>query len=691
MAKVKELMWAVREPPVFQLARAELPDLTSYPVRVLYDDGKEEIKNLRYADKLGLKPYQRGMQTAKFTFGGATLTFSVNYSEDKLTHIELLNVGKTEYNDGDVIDDEGFQAKAFYARGDERTVPLQCSKRVRTGMTSVPMRYGCCKTSVVIKVNGASESRSKVGESKEEDLIFGKREVDPPKVIAISICQAPMKRRYLLGKVIPDLRGGVLDAIFDDGSVRQVPMNSEMVAKANSLDVGETQMRVHAFGFEAVYDICILEPRAVQVAVKQLPQKTDYQDRDTLDLSGLVLSVLYNDDSIDEVKNLNVRYELRKGEETVRLNYMGIPFEIPVVVRPREHEAYPISLIIAELPDKTTYYCGEKNFDPSGGQLLLQMSDGIRKPVPLSDAQIRGFDTSVPCELNLTAIVQECSCCFSISVQERKIVKITVEGKPRQTYFVGEKYSFAGLVVYAQYNTGEKEAVTEYETDKTTAALGDTCVAFLYHGHKAQIPVFVKEKRLVAIKMLKAPNKRKYICGESIVCDGGKFKITYEDGQADLVVLESEFLSTSSFEKPGVHTVDVSYKGLQTGFDVEYVPPETIGIEIISLPITKNQEGDLFDSSSLELAELFSNGERRVLQSNEYELLTNRPLLVTDTVIVASYQKFVAAIPIHVESKPSEKETEYKNSELIAEGTGLFTPFYPSMVQLRFPREGNRE
>ena len=89
MAKVKELMWAVREPPVFQLARAELPDLTSYPVRVLYDDGKEEIKNLRYADKLGLKPYQRGMQTAKFTFGGATLTFSVNYSEDKLTHIEF--------------------------------------------------------------------------------------------------------------------------------------------------------------------------------------------------------------------------------------------------------------------------------------------------------------------------------------------------------------------------------------------------------------------------------------------------------------------------------------------------------------------------------------------------------------------------------------------------------------------------
>ena len=490
MRTVKALMWAKTAPVEISLARGELPDLSEYPLRVQYTDGSEELRTLGYFDNFGLKPFREGKQTAIYRLGNYEISFPVFYREQKLSRVESLRFGKTEYLEGELIDNNDFLARASYSDGSEKTVCLQCKAKASPNMDSVQMRYGTCKVQIPIKVGKKVPGLQTNG--KETAIQSQIQPACLARIAAISIHRPPRKRKYLLGKVISDLRGGVLDVIYDTGDVHQVPMTNDMRAEPQSLDIGETEIDIFAFGCVTSYEITILEPRAVRVMVEAMPTKREYKDGDLLDLSGLVLSVLYNDGSSEKETGLNVKRDLKKGDESVRLNYMGIPFEVPVHVKRRHHEVYPVSLVMSELPNKRVYARGEKRLVPDGGVLLLQMSDGMRKVIPLSETKIDGFATSKPGELPLIAEVQGFRCEFTLAVEEKKLVSISVSGNAKKQYYPGEAYSLTGILVFAEYDNGEREPVSDYSIDKKTAAIGDTEINFQYKGKTAVLTSFIQ-------------------------------------------------------------------------------------------------------------------------------------------------------------------------------------------------------
>ena len=684
MRTVRALMWAKTAPVEIALARGELPDLSEYPLRVQYTDGSEELRTLGYFDNFGLKPFRKGRQTAIYRLGNYEISFAVLYREQKLTRVETLRFGKTEYLEGESIDNNDFLARASYSDGSEKTVRLQCQAKASPNMDSVQMRYGTCKVQIPIKVGKKVPGLQTNG--KETAIQSQIQPACLARIAAISIHRPPRKRKYLLGKVIPDLRGGVLDVIYDTGDVHQVPMTNDMRAEPQSLDIGETEMDIFAFGCIASYEITILEPRAVRVTVEAMPTKREYEDGDLLDLSGLVLSVLYNDGSSEKVTGLNVKRDLKKGDESVRLNYMGIPFEVPVHVKRRHHEVYPVSLVMSELPYKRVYARGEKRFVPDGGVLLLQMSDGMRKVIPLSEAKIDGFATSKPGELPLIAEVQGFRCEFTLAVEEKKLVSISVSGNAKKQYYPGEAYSLTGILVFAEYDNGEREPVSDYSIDKKTAAIGDTEINFQYKGKTAVLPVEVRDNRVVRIGMAREPRKLDYLIGESITCDGGRISVEYENGNIEEKPLDAARLEIPEIETEGRFVIGVSYAGLSTSYTISATAPQRIGIEVTALPRTQYKEGETFSTDGLVISETYINGKRHLLKPSEFQVMLDRPLLATDTFVAISHAGFVTAIPIEVEATPlKERMMSQKEKEPAQD---VFFPFYPSTVTLRFQEEG---
>lgn len=83
-----------------------------------------------------------------------------------------------------------------------------------------------------------------------------------------------------------------------------------------------------------------------------------------------------------------------------------------------------------------------------------------------------------------------------IDVHVDKVKEIAIKTKPAKTAYVeGENFTTAGMVVEATYESGDKEVVTNYTVDQTTALKADTKeITISYFGKTAKQAVSVEAK-----------------------------------------------------------------------------------------------------------------------------------------------------------------------------------------------------
>lgn len=707
--------WWKATPPIFELYRGELPDLSACPAVIQRESGEKEERTFTYSDITGVKPYKKGKQTALVDAAGAALTCEVLYRQEKLTALSLKQMGKTKFHDGDLVDVDGFMCEAVYSDGTVKEVLPQCrEKSVQLGDTVITLTYGCRTIEVPIRVlagqptvpQGVTPSDGKAYsetayDAKSETAATRKADIHPledieeaakAKIVAISVAVAPTKYKYLLGAATADLTNGMLDVMYDDGSVYRIPMNSDMQAAPDSPEPGERKMIVRAFGKTAQFPITVLREEAVKVSVRRNPDKLEYEEGDPLVLDGLVLSVLYNDDEVREVSGLSADYRLKRGDETVSLNYMGVPFSVPVVVKKKGKGVYPVSLELASLPSKINYLQNEKSFDPAGGELMLQYSNGHRDPLPFSEAEISGFDTSCPGDVELVARVSGFAYRFNIHVSARELDSLTIEGEPKTEYYSGEPYILAGLVVFANYNNGEREAITRYGVDKTYAELGDTEITFVYDGKEVRLPVTVREKRAIDLTVEHPPVKTSYMEGDvEVSCDGGRLRVAYEDGSNETVVLERSHIASFDFSRQGITRVIIRFLGLVAHFDVCVEPARVVGLEVTSMPRVLYTEGEEFDAEGLVVVSVYSNNTKKPLRREDYFIEVDSPLTGRSSHVLITLGAIASVIPITVRPRAGELRGEsLRESAGAAENEAenvhrrAFYPFYPSTIGLRF-------
>ncbi len=166
----------------------------------------------------------------------------------------------------------------------------------------------------------------------------------------------------------------------------------------------------------ADFTITLRDPALESISIK-VPCRTNYTEGETLDPSGLVLELTYDDGTIQEVAytgnetafdfspNLSTVLTTAHEGTAVTVTYAGMTTQFTIRVNDTatpDPEQPVTNTTVSAQPVKTSYTAGE-TFDPTGLTLTLTYADGTTRTVVYSAATASGFTFDPPLGTPLTA------------------------------------------------------------------------------------------------------------------------------------------------------------------------------------------------------------------------------------------------------------------------------------------------
>ncbi|MBR5459960.1 MAG: bacterial Ig-like domain-containing protein, partial [Clostridia bacterium] len=325
------------------------PTASEFTVYELYSDGTErEIKtfDVEVADDFA--------QNA----GTATVTIKARGFETEVevaVGLESIAIksapAKTEYFDGDALDLTGLEIVAILGNGEQISV-TKFTTNVETatlGTTTVTVMYG----------------------GKEATFDITVKEVVLDSIVINSWPDKELAGGYLEGDPV-DLTGLTVKAIYNNGYTEVLGLDKiEAVYGAEVMTRGTT-LTVSYGGKILSGLILTVNSKAIsEITITTPAEKTVYMVGEELDITGLELTVNYEDGSSEVVtKGFIADADLSEaGEVVVSVLYEGFTLEYTVTVRTID------SAFIMTPPTKTEYVVGEE-LDTEGLELYVLYSDG---------------------------------------------------------------------------------------------------------------------------------------------------------------------------------------------------------------------------------------------------------------------------------------------------------------------------
>ena len=236
------------------------------------------------------------------------------------------------------------------------------------------------------------------------------------------------------------------------------------------------------------------EPTVTGIEVTELPTKTQYIVGETLDLTGLVVTASYSDESDKPVTGYTVSPAAGSvlntaGTVKVTVTYEGMTTEFTITVNEKEPEPVTLTGIqVTELPTKTQYFTGE-TLDLTGLVVTASYDGESSKPVtgymvsPEAGSVLNEAGT-VTVTVTYTEGDVTQTATFEVTVSEKAEVVlegIKVTTPPTKTeYFVGDEFDPAGMVVTATYSDESTRSVTGYDVSVDMSAAGDVTATVTY-------------------------------------------------------------------------------------------------------------------------------------------------------------------------------------------------------------------
>jgi hypothetical protein len=335
-----------------------------------------------------------------------------------LQRIAVSPPNKTVYGTGEALDLSGLMVTGYYDDGTTASV---------SGYTLSWNDTDAADGSTVITAETGTKTVTVSYGGKTAEFVITVSAGNAATLTSIAVTSPPDKTAYIIGEAL-DLSGLAVTGHYDDGKTASVSgytlsWNNADVADGSTVVTAETGTKtvtVSYGGKTAAFTVTVNTAALVSIAVTSPPDKTNYVTGETFDITGLVVTGTYSDNTTRQetvsLANVSGYNASTPGQQTLTVTINGKTAAFTVTV-----DAITLSGIeITALPGTITYDIGDE-LDLSGLAVTAVYSDGSGETVPITADNISGFDSSTAGEKTLTVTYGGKTVTFTVTVVLRNL------------------------------------------------------------------------------------------------------------------------------------------------------------------------------------------------------------------------------------------------------------------------------
>ena len=304
---------------------------------------------------------------------------------------------------------------------------------------------------------------------------------------SIAVTTPPTLTAYYAGDTF-NRTGMVVTASFSDSSSSAVSYDASGTNGYNystSALVAGATIHTISYTFEGVtktanVTISVTAVVLSSISISGTPTKTTYLVGQSFDPTGITVTATRNNGSTANVTSSTTFTPdpLTAGTTSVTASYTeGAVTKTATISGLTVNNVSLVSISVSGTPNKTSYYAGE-NFVPTGVTITAHYDD--------SSSRVLGFEEVTFAPTPLTAGTTSVTVTFDNGVTEKSTTisgltvtavalnSITIKTPASKTNFkLGETFSYSGLVINANYNSGTVEKTSGFSvTGVDTMVLG---------------------------------------------------------------------------------------------------------------------------------------------------------------------------------------------------------------------------
>lgn len=388
-----------------------------------------------------------------------------------------------------------------------------------------------------------------------------------PDVTGVALISQPNESEFRVGTAF-DFTGAQIKVTYSDNTSEVIDVTVDMTTGGNINHLGKQTITVSYLGKSDTFEITVTSVSISSLRLDAAPNKLIYLEGQKLDLTGMVLVAVMNNETEKQVSAgyTVTGYSDEPGTHTVTIEYMGKTVTFDVTVEPRS----VVELVLKSAPSKTEYVAGQP-FDPTGMIIVATYDNGDVEVV--EDYELSGFD-DVPGLKTVIAAYCGKYVVFPVSIIDRVMTDFKITSYPAKLdYLQYDAFDATGLEVVATYNDGITEKVTDYKMIGFSSNPGTHTISIAYKGWVETFTVNVTPRILTNL-IVETPTKLTYYLGEEFDATGLKVTACYNNGQQ--VVVDDYTVTGFDSKTAGTKTIAIGYGGFTSAFSISVSERSTI-------------------------------------------------------------------------------------------------------------------
>lgn len=560
----------------------EMPDTTGMILYGKYSDGSvKQIMEIEYEKR----PLTTADTVITFHSSAQSIDIPIQVHASNIVSAKVKTPPKTQYKYGEPLNLTGGVIEAKTSDG---TIAL---KPMTEEMMGIPYDSTCAGTQTLIFKVGLCAVLLDV-------------QVEPaPKEIVIEsilIQTPPIRMTYPVGFSELNLNGGEIGVCYSDGSCKTVPMTDpEVTSHVEASSAGQVPVEIEYKGLTTVLMITLTQPKLVRLKVKHPPYKTNYKDGELMDLTGLILTSIYDNGAQEEISEFaEAPSEVHTGDAVypVRVEQITAPIFIKVASNVPEIVK---ELRIERMPAKTEYF-PEQEYDLTGLEIYAENESGQWAPIKEYTVDKKVASAEDTC---LEVSYRGKTISVPVAIKKRLLENIAILKQPNTTEFLEkrDRFSAEGGDLLLTYNDGYTESIPLKEdmiSNFSNENPGRFTLTVSYGGKETALPVTILPKRLLGIAVRQTPAKTTYEEGDCFDPIGMQIVGVYDNGQT-LVINEYKIVPDGPL-KLSDKGVMIFYMDCSTAVKIS-VHEQTTVKPSEPMPVPTDAELPVFYPSSLNL------------------------------------------------------------------------------------------